>query len=256
MAGDTPSRSAFERPDAVRRPPKTAVVVAHALGERIATLSPGDMLAPERDLIAEFQIGRGTLREALRLLELLGVISVKAGPRGGPVVLRPDHRPLVDVLSLFLQATEAPYKQVIQARRAIEAELARLAATHATDEDIAELRASTETMAERVGDEAFFRAENMRFHEICSNAARNAVLAVFHSTLKAISDGHAIGVTYSRRQQSAVVAAHERIVEALEARDPEASFRAMDAHMGEFEDYIQRRYREVASRPVRWLLPS
>src|ERR1700742_4774371 len=97
-----PNNRPAATPDASRaipRPPKTSVMLAHLLAERVSTLEPGAMLPAERDLIAELQVGRGTLREALRLLELQGIVSVKTGPRGGPVVIRPDHQPLTDTLS-------------------------------------------------------------------------------------------------------------------------------------------------------------
>ncbi|HWB70332.1 MAG TPA: GntR family transcriptional regulator, partial [Solirubrobacterales bacterium] len=73
---------------------KTSVLVAHKLARQAARMEPGEMLPPEHVLLEELQVGRGTLREALRLLELQGIISMKAGPRGGPVVSRPDHGPL------------------------------------------------------------------------------------------------------------------------------------------------------------------
>lgn len=231
-------------------------MVAHALAQRVSELEPGAMLPPERELIGELQVGRGTLREALRLLELQGVVSVKTGARGGPVVMRPDHRPLADTLSVFLQSAEAPFIEVVKARRAIEADLARLTAERADQDGIAALRASIEAMRERLGDSDFFLAENLRFHEACAVAAGNQVLQVFHSSLKAISDGHIIGVNYTVRRRSAVVDAHKRITDAIEASDPDAAYEAMSTHMLEFERYLTRRYPGVLTRTIRWLLPG
>src|ERR687891_1501467 len=73
---------------------KTSILVAHELARQASQLEPGDILPPERVLIEQLKVGRGTLREALRLLELQGVITLKAGPGGGPVVARPDQRAL------------------------------------------------------------------------------------------------------------------------------------------------------------------
>jgi GntR family transcriptional regulator, transcriptional repressor for pyruvate dehydrogenase complex len=232
------------------------MLVAHALAERIAELEPGAMLPPERDLLVELEVGRGTLREALRLLELQGLVSVKAGPRGGPVVLKPDHRPLADALSLFLQSAEAPYLELVQARRAIESDLARLAAEHATDADIAALRASIDAMSVRLEDEDFFLAENLRFHRLCAKAADNEVLDVFHSCLKSISDGHAVGVVYTERHRAAILAWHTRITDAIAAHDPDASYAAMNDHMREYEEYVRRRYPTILKRRVRWMLSN
>jgi GntR family transcriptional repressor for pyruvate dehydrogenase complex len=240
----------------VSRPTKTAILVAHALAERVAALTPGDVLPPERDLIAELRVGRNTLREALRLLEAQGVVVVKTGSRGGPVVSLPDHRPLADTLSVYLQSSESAYREVIQARRAIEADLARLAAEHATPEAIAAISASVDTMAARLDNEERFLEENLNFHEMCARAADNSVLQVFHSSLKAISDGHIIGVTYSPKQRVAILAAHDKIAKAIASGDPRKSYETMNDHMREFEEYLKRRFPHVLNRRIRWMLPA
>lgn len=237
------------------RPPKMAVIVAHALAERVAHLERGAVLPPERELIAEFGVGRNTLREALRLLEVQGIVTVKTGARGGPVVLRPDHRPLADTLSVFLQAADATFIHVVRARRVIESDLAALAAEHASPEAIATMRSSIEMMEASMDDEERFLEENLRFHDACAAAAANPVLEVFQSSLKSISDGHIIGVSYSRRRRAAILEAHRRILDVIEAGDSDASRGAMSDHMREFEEYLKRRYPELLDRGIRWLLP-
>ncbi|MEU7818475.1 GntR family transcriptional regulator [Pseudonocardia sp. NPDC049154] len=87
-------------------------------------LEPRTRLAGERDMMARFSAGRGTLREALRFLELTGAITVTAGPRGGPVVMRPDGTDLAGVLGLFPQLRTVSFRSVIQVRELLEPELA------------------------------------------------------------------------------------------------------------------------------------
>lgn len=240
----------------VRRLPKTSVVVAQALAERIARLEPGMMLPAERDMISELGVGRGTLREALRLLELQGLIRVKTGPRGGPIVLRPDHRPLADTLSLFLQTSNATFGEIVQSRGVIEAELSRRAAAHATKDQIAALYDSISAMEANLDDEEFFLEENLRFHQVCAAAARNEVLRVFHSSLKQISDGHAIGVDYNPRHVKSVIQAHRCIADAIAAGDSQAAYEAMVQHMNAFENFVQRYYPSILNRRIRWVLPG
>jgi GntR family transcriptional regulator, transcriptional repressor for pyruvate dehydrogenase complex len=219
---------------------KASVLVAHALARRASQMEMG--------------VARNTLREALRLLELQGVITIKAGPGGGPIVARPDHRPLAYSLSLALQGTDVSFLDLVKTRRTIEAELARQAATARDGTDVAELDASIERMRSELIEEDSFLNENLRFHDLVAAAARNRIMQLFHASLKEISDGHAIGVAYTPKHRTAVLKAHEGILDAIRDGDPDRAHDAMSAHMDEFEAYIRRRYREQLDRSIRWNL--
>ena len=233
---------------------KASVLIAHMLARRAAELEPGDALPPERALIEELQVGRSTLREALRLLELQGIVTIKAGPGGGPIVARPDHRPLAHTLSLALQTAEVTFQELIETRRMIEGDLASLAAASATEDDIAALRKSVEDMEETRGDEEAFLAENLNFHELLSKAASNRLLGLFYASLKEISDGHIMGVSYSKGSRAQTVKDHRAITEAVAAADGDGARKAMTDHLSEVEAYIRRRYPEVLKRRIRWML--
>ena len=87
-------------------------------------------------MLEEYQVGRGTLRESLRFLELQGIISLKPGPGGGPVVERPEATSLATSLMLLLQFADAQYRVVAEARVALEPTMARLAAERMTAESL------------------------------------------------------------------------------------------------------------------------
>lgn len=233
---------------------KTAVLVAHALAKRVARLEPGDQLPPERVLIEELGVARNTAREALRLLEIQGVITIKAGPGGGPIVARPDHRPLAYSLSLALQGTDATFSDLLRARSVIESEMAERAAERRSAEQVAELNASNERMKALLDDEEAFLRENLIFHDLCAKAAGNRILQLFHASLKEISDGHSVGVAFTAKQRAAVLVAHERVAAAIAAGDPAMAREAMQQHMGEAEAYIRRRYPEQLRKSIQWML--
>src|ERR1700710_1676577 len=87
------------------RPPKTAMRVAQRIVDDVVRggATTGSSLPPERIMLETYEIGRGTLREALRLLEFQGVITLKPGPKGGPVLVRPDATHLATTLVLLMQ---------------------------------------------------------------------------------------------------------------------------------------------------------
>jgi DNA-binding transcriptional MocR family regulator len=96
------------------KPPKAAVLVAQQVVDEIIDrrLEPGEMLAQERDMIAQYGVGRATLREALRLLELEGALSIRPGPGGGPMVARPTPRHLASTFALVLQLTDDDFGSI------------------------------------------------------------------------------------------------------------------------------------------------
>ncbi|WP_433502434.1 FadR/GntR family transcriptional regulator [Pseudonocardia halophobica] len=246
-------RSARRRPD-LRRPQKVPLMIAQRIVDDITGdgLGPGTRLAGEREMMARFSAGRGTLREALRFLELTGVITVKAGPRGGPVVMQPDGTDLAGVLGLFLQLRTVSFRSVIQVREILEPELAALAANGTDAAAAAEIADSITGMRAFLDDEENFLAENDRFHLAVAAAAGNELFELLISSLHLITDGMPLGVSYPPRRRAAVLGAHEAIHAALLARDPDRAREAMRRHMAEFRRYVETRFPGVYERPVRW----
>jgi len=93
--------------DLRRRQPKTSERIARDIASHIVDnkLAPGTMLPTEREMIESMGVGRTTLREALRLLETRGVLTIKSGPRGGPVVRRPRPSDLSEALTCIRAST-------------------------------------------------------------------------------------------------------------------------------------------------------
>src|SRR5258707_5101191 len=119
------------------RPQKVAVHVAQRIVQDVARdqLEPGDLLPPERVMLEKYEIGRGTLREALRLLEFQGVITLKPGPKGGPVLCNPDPSHLASTLVLLMQLKRAPFRSIVEVRVALEPLMSFLATQAIGDDD-------------------------------------------------------------------------------------------------------------------------
>ena len=238
-----------------KRIPKTSERIARQLVNYIVDhdLVEGTMLPTEKDLVGTLGVGRTTLREALRLLETRGVITIRPGPGGGPVVRRPRPDDLGEGLTLFLQFAGGSLNDVLEAREALEPMIARLAAERITPEQIEVLEQTIEAMRDNTGNHHLFLRENRRFHEVIAEATGSVILRTFNDTLKSIADGAQVGVEYSARRHAAVAQAHQVIVDALRKGDTDAAEKAMLAHIGEAGDYWRRKYADLTSAPVRWI---
>jgi GntR family transcriptional repressor for pyruvate dehydrogenase complex len=236
------------------RPPKTAMFVAQRIVADINRRgnAAGDRLPPERAMLEEYSIGRGTLRESLRFLELQGIISLKPGPGGGPIVRHPDGSNLAAALMLMLQFAKAEFRTIAEARAGLEPMMAQLAAERMSAEQLAEVTRSVEVMGANLDDQAIFLAENKKFHELIAHGSGNAMFGVLVDALIGILDGSAIGIDYPRKRREAVLAAHTRIGTALCERDGDGSADTMRTHITEYVAYAERKFPEVLSAPVTW----
>ncbi|HVW42094.1 MAG TPA: FadR/GntR family transcriptional regulator [Amycolatopsis sp.] len=235
-------------------PPKRATVVAQQLVKLIRDdkLRPGDTLPPEHEMLEMYPVGRNTLREALRVLELQGVVTIRAGRGGGPVVASPGSRHLASTLALLLQFAETPFRAVLETRMYVEPIVAQLCAERITPELAEQLRASVATMEAGVDDEEVFLEENQRFHELLAAGADNPLFSYFLNSLHWIIDGVALGVSYPKRYRRLVLDVHKRVCDAVVQGDAAAAADAMRDHMTDTYGYFRRKYHHVLDTTLTW----
>jgi len=236
------------------RPKKTAMLVAQRIVADINRRgnTVGDRLPPERVMLEVYDVGRGTLRESLRFLELQGVISLRPGPGGGPIVQQPDASSLATSLTLLLQFANAPFRTIAEARIGLEPMMAQLAAERMDNELVASLKGSVDTMHEYLKDQSVFLEENKRFHDLIAHGSGNALFGYLVDALLGILDGSAIGIDYPEMRRSAVHKAHLTIYEAIASRDPDAAAAAMTDHIHQYVRYAERKFPEVLDAPITW----
>lgn len=236
------------------KPPKTALLVAQRIVEDIHDQGkqPGDRLPPERDVLEQYEIGRGTLRESLRFLELQGVISLKPGPGGGPIVQKPDSSSLETTLTLQLQFDKAPYRAVAEARLGIEPLMASLSAIRMSAKQRAKLTENIEAMRTHLGDDEAFFANNRRFHSLIAEGSENALLGCTVDALLELLDGSALGVEYPEPRREGMLAAHTAIHDAIIAENAEGAEAAMRRHIDEYLRYLNKTHPEALELPIVW----
>lgn len=156
--------------------------------ERIGAgaLGVGDRLPAERDLAARLGVSRAAVREALRVLEALGVVraGVGAGPDGGTVLASMPSEALTQLLRLHIALANFPMPDVIEARVMFERWSARLAAQYASEEDRARLSAIVAEMDRPDIAREDFNTLDTEFHVAIAEAGRNRLVADLTSAIR------------------------------------------------------------------------
>ncbi len=149
-------------------------------------LEPREKLPSERELKKTFQVGRGAVREALRVLEQKGLLEIRLGVHGGAIVTTPSGEPMLETLSLLVKRKEIPFEDIQEFRSTVESRIASLAAKRCTREDVAKLKgilAKCEFYLKEEYDWDGFIREDGHFHQELSNIARNQLFALIADAL-------------------------------------------------------------------------
>jgi GntR family transcriptional repressor for pyruvate dehydrogenase complex len=236
------------------RAPKAALLIAQRIVQDITSqgMNEGDLLPPERTMLEQYQTGRGTLREALRFLEFQGVIALKPGPRGGPVLLRPDASHLASTVVLLMQMNHAPFREIVQVRSAIEPMISMLAASNMESESLQALEDTITQMRDQIDNQAVFLDANKRFHDVIAWSSNNVLFGYLVDSLLGIMDGTVVGIDYPTHRREAIVNAHQDIFEAFAKRDPALARDRMEAHINAYERYVTKKFPNVLDEVISW----
>jgi DNA-binding FadR family transcriptional regulator len=205
------------------------------------TFAEAERLPSERELMRHFGVGRPSIREALQHLSKMGLVEVGSGERAR--VTRPTPQFVIDALSgpaRHMLAEPGGVKHFQDARIFFETGLARHAALHATDEDVASFEAALEANRRSIGDLAQFERTDVDFHYVLAVVPRNPIFTAIHAALAEwlLEQRHR---TLAPGEDEKAYQAHRAIFEAVAARDPDRSERAMRDHL----EYVARRYGEI-----------
>jgi GntR family transcriptional repressor for pyruvate dehydrogenase complex len=236
------------------RPQKAAMLVAQRIMRDVVNerLRPGDLLLPERTMLEKYQTGRGTLREALRLLESQGVIALKPGPRGGPVLRDPDSTHLASTLVLLMQLRKTPLRAIVEVRTAMEPMVCRIAAEQIGDDSLDKLGATVDRMRDHLDEQDVFVEAKRRFHEIVAWSSGNPLFGYVVDSLLTIMDSTVIGVDHPRPRRVAILKAHDEIYQALRNRDAASAEERMREHIHTSVRHAERKFPELLDEVVRW----
>src|SRR5690349_2738486 len=182
--------------DALTRRPKTSEIVARDVVRYIIDqgLKRGDSLPAEAAMLTQYGVSRESLREGLRLLEVQGLISLRRGPGGGPIVGIVDPANLGRISTLYYEMAGATYEELFEAWTFAECERATRAARHPersarADAMSAYLEGAPAELADDAGGLTFL-ATHATFHVAVASLARNRVLQLSLQTMGQIVTHH------------------------------------------------------------------
>jgi DNA-binding FadR family transcriptional regulator len=241
--------------DEVDRRHKAAEVLARRMLDDAAAegLQPGDQLIPEAQMIRLYGAGRASVREALRILETHGVVSIRPGRGGGPVLQSLRGREVASTFRLFFQQRKATYGDVLDARLEIEPGVARLAAERcdraARESLLAALRSFLDV---RPSDLPSLGPASHRLNQAVSGAAANPVLSTLAVALRDLYSWK-VHVwfeddAYWRPTRKGLQVLVEHIVSA----DPPGAEAAQTALITREARFARRRIPEVLAETVHW----
>jgi GntR family transcriptional repressor for pyruvate dehydrogenase complex len=178
-----------------------------------------DRLPTERDLAVQFGVSRVVVREAIRTLEINGLLTVKKGAKGGIFVAQDYERPISDSIVNLLAGGEASLENLFEVRELIEPFAASRAAVLGSDEDFDRLAA---TLAEAEREHArggSIRPLNIEFHRLVMRMSRNSILSVVGETVLILLTERIKHIP-SRKNSEAVLGMHKKVLAALRQRQP------------------------------------
>lgn len=207
-------------------------------------LRVGDRLPSERELCAKFAVSRVTVREAFRILEAVGLVTIKVGASGGAFVTSPTSDQVGDSLADMVAVSTMSAEEVTEARTVLELGIIPLVCGRATEEDIADLRAMVAEHRSAVEREQYTPAMSVAFHIRVASCAHNEAIsmlarALHQPMLDAIRTARTIALREGRGRKA--IADYERLVEAIAEHDAAAADAIMRTLLARSEDRLRMR---------------
>jgi GntR family transcriptional regulator, transcriptional repressor for pyruvate dehydrogenase complex len=202
-------------------------------------LKPGDKLPSERELSEMLGVSRSSIRDAIRSLELVGMVEPRQG--AGTIVKEVTADAVVNPLASALKLKEELVGELLDFRRMLEPPLAARAATHASADDTAEMEEILNRQEDKLRRGETTIPEDSEFHYAIALASGNSViLKVLDIIMDMLRDSRERSLQVEGRPQKSL-AGHRRILAAIKRHDAEAAKDAMRRHIEDVEEIVLHR---------------
>jgi GntR family transcriptional repressor for pyruvate dehydrogenase complex len=242
----SPARNAVKRfasalaNDSLLITPIKKTRVAEEVADRIrvlmldGTFPPGEPLPSERHLAERFGVSRGSIRDALRTLETIGLLETRHGQGTFPHELSVDR--LVAPLASVMAYRSDLQDELLDVRRMFEPAVARVAALRASNEDLSDLQRLLDAQRQKLKTGQSAIAEDTAFHAILARSTRNRVVMSIMTTLNDLLVESRTHSLEQKGRPARSVEGHEAVVAALQRKDPEGASQAMYNHIDQIAD--------------------
>lgn len=240
---DKPARAPVRSPSTVRRTKKVSEVIAREIVRDARGLPPGTMLPSEAKLLERYRVSRASLREALRMLEVQGLVVIRPGPGGGPMIAEADSWHFGRMASLFYHLSGATYRDTLQARLILEPVVAGIIAQRQDPEHIQMLKDYLETsktpMQGKLPPTAFVITEAqervLEFHAMLMSMTGNPVITLLVRSLQDLRVDNMSGD--ATHMEGEFLHVHDMIARAIIEGRPAQAEQLMREHIQDFIQY-------------------
>jgi GntR family transcriptional regulator, transcriptional repressor for pyruvate dehydrogenase complex len=199
-------------------------------------LKPGDKLPSERELAEMLQVSRSSIRDAIRGLELIGLVEPRQG--AGTIVREISADALVNPFANALKRKQAMVGELLDFRKMLEPPLAARAATHASSDEVSEMEDILQRQSEKLSRGETTIAEDAEFHYSIALASGNSVvLKVLDILMDLLRDTRERSMQVEGRPEKSL-AGHRRILAAIKRQDAESAKAAMRRHIEDVEEIV------------------
>jgi len=203
--------------------------IAEMIQEKILKqrLQQGTRLPTERELAEEFQVSRTVIREAIRELEVAGLVRIKKGPKGGIFIDNAYRKPLSASLRKLITSGWINVDHILEVRMLIEPYIASQASLKAKKSDIEEIRSLLQNSSMNLDDVALLKKNNIEFHLLIAKASGNPVFSILMRSVMDILEEIARDFLVLSIERD-FLQAHKEIFDLIVQRDPEKVRKAIE----------------------------
>jgi GntR family transcriptional repressor for pyruvate dehydrogenase complex len=202
-------------------------------------LEIGTGLPSEQELALEFQVSRSVIREALRILEVSGLVSIKKGPSGGIFVSNGYHKPLKKTIDNLVASGEFTLDHLFDVRLLIEPYIAGQAALHANDEDVKKLQDLIKDSSLHMDEPLYLKKNNLDFHLLLAKASGNPLLSILIKSVFEILIDLSLDFI-DLPQEKRFYRYHKKIFEVISQKRPEEDKRIIEEDIKDIKHTLKK----------------